>query len=128
MLKKTITYVDYDGNSRTEDFYFNISRAEYIKMEMDNYGLEQMMQRIAQELDSRKLYALFSEIILMAYGEKSPDGKRFVKTQEMKDAFVQSEAYSELIMDMFKDDNAAAFFKGIAPKNPEDHKKPETPQ
>ena len=98
MLKKTITYPDYNGGSRTEDFYFNLTQAEVTEMEI----------------------ATFKDIILRAYGEKSPDGKRFVKSQELRDAFSQTEAYSILFMELATNaDAAAAFINGIVPAQTE---------
>lgn len=119
MLKKTITYVDYDDNKRTEDFYFNLSKAELTEMEMSqNGGLQKLIEKIIAEQDGSKLIELFKEIILKSYGEKSLDGKRFVKNQEVVDAFVQSPAYSELFMELATDSDAAAnFINNIIPKD-----------
>lgn len=117
MLKKTITYTDYNGNSRTEDFYFNLTEAEVTEMELSvNGGLAEMIKRIVAAQDSKQIIEIFKDIIMRAYGEKSPDGKRFIKTQEVKDNFVQTEAYSKLFMELATDDKAAAeFINGIVP-------------
>jgi hypothetical protein len=94
MLKKTITYVDYDGNERTEDFYFNLSKAELIEIETSNNGgLSKMIEKLVAEQDMRRIVEIFKDIILKAYGEKSLDGKRFVKSAELRDSFEQTEAY-----------------------------------
>lgn len=118
MLKKTITYVDYDGNPRTEDFYFNLSKAEIVKMEVSTSGgMEKMLQELVASKDGKRIMEVFNGIILKAYGEKIPDGKRFVKSAELSQAFEQTEAYSELFMELVTDaDKAAAFVNGIIPK------------
>ena len=121
MLKKTITYTDYDGNTRTEDYYFNLSKAEVIEMELGTTGgMQKMLERIVAEQDTKKITEIFKTIILKAYGEKSADGKRFIKSEELSTAFSQTEAYTELFMELFQDaDKAAAFFTGILPPLPE---------
>ena len=117
MLKKTITYTDYDGNPRTEDFYFNLSKAEVAEMELSEIGgLSTLLKKIIAERNNKKIIELFKDLILRAYGEKSPDGKRFVKNQELRDAFCQTEAYSELFMELAGNAEAAvAFVNGITP-------------
>ena len=120
MLKKTMTYTDYSGNVRTEDFYFNLSKAELAEMELSHTGgYVQFLKKISDEQDAPKLLAMFKDIILKSYGEKSPDGKRFIKSKELSEAFSQTEAYSMLFMEMFEDADAALVFtKGIIPKLP----------
>lgn len=117
MLKKIITYNDYNGNERTEDFYFNLSKAEALEMEMSTTGgLSEMARKIVAAQDTPALIKLFKEFILKAYGEKSPDGKRFMKSEELSTAFSQTEAYTQLFMELSTDADAAAkFFNGIAP-------------
>ncbi len=117
MLKKTITYEDYNGNSRTEDFYFNLNQAEITEMELSvDGGLVEMIRRIVAAQDGKQIIATFKDLILRAYGQKSPDGKRFVKSQELRDEFSQTEAYSKLFMELATDANAAsAFVNGIIP-------------
>lgn len=118
MLKKRIKYTDYDGNEREEDFYFNLSKAELIELELTTEGgLEQMIQKITDTRDMPKLIELFKRLILMSYGEKSENGKRFIKSKELSDAFAQTEAYSELFMELATDDKAASdFVNGIVPQ------------
>lgn len=117
MLKKTITYDDYNGVSRTEDFYFNLTAAEVTEMEMSvDGGLVEQIDRIVKAKDHKQIVAAFKNIILKAYGEKSLDGRRFIKNQELRDAFSQTEAYSQLFMELATDaDAAAAFVNGIVP-------------
>ena len=113
MLKKTITYTDYNGNSRTEDFYFNLNEAELAEMVVSvDGGLTAMIQRIVAAQDGKQIIATFKDIVLRAYGEKSPDGRRFIKSPELRDAFSQTEAYVELSTDH---DAAAVFINGIIP-------------
>lgn len=118
MLKKTIKYTDYDGNEREEDFYFNLTQAECVKLQLGtDGGLEKALKKIVAEQDVPKIIPIFEKIILSAYGEKSPDGKRFMKSKEISDAFSQTEAYSDLFMELLKDpDAAAAFINGIIPQ------------
>lgn len=117
MLKKTITYTDFDGNERTEDFYFNLTKAEVTEMEMSTEGgLAKALQKIVTEKDSKRIIESFKNLILKSYGEKSPDGKRFIKNQEVRDAFSQTEAYSVLFMELATNaEMAAAFVNGIVP-------------
>lgn len=118
MLKKTISYVDYDGNDRTEDFWFNLSKAEIVELQLGiTGGLTKTLEKIVQEKDNKRIVEYFKDIILRAYGEKSADGRRFVKSPELRDAFMQTEAYSELFMELSGNAKAAAeFINGVIPK------------
>lgn len=121
MLKKTITYEDYNGVERTEDFYFNLSKAEIMEMEMSiNGGLTAMINQVVATQDSPTIIKIFKDLILKAYGEKSLDGKRFLKVDNdgtpLSVAFSQTEAYSILFMELATDSDAAAkFVNGIIP-------------
>lgn len=117
MLKKTITYTDYNNVERKEDFYFNLSKAEVVEMEAGTVGgLAQMIDKIVAAQDTPSIIKLFKELILKAYGEKSADGKRFIKSPELAEAFSQTEAYTNLFMELATDANAAAeFVNGISP-------------
>ena len=117
MLKKTIAYTDYNGSERTEDFYFNLTKAEVVEMEMSTTGgLAEMIKKIVAAQDAPSIIAIFKKLILKAYGEKSPDGKRFIKSDEISNAFSQTEAYSQLFMELATDaDKAAEFVNGITP-------------
>ena len=117
MLKKTITYTDYNGLERTEDFYFNLSKAEIMEMEMSTTGgFAEMLQKIVAAQDAPAIIKVFKDITLKAYGEKSPDGKRFIKSDELREAFSQTEAYSQLFMELATDADAASnFIKGVIP-------------
>lgn len=117
MLKKRITYTDYNGVNREEDFYFNLTKAEIMEMEMSTSGgLTELINRVVETQDAPSIIKIFKEIIMKAYGEKSPDGKRFVKSAELADAFSQTPAYSELFMELASDaDAASAFVNGIIP-------------
>ena len=129
MLKKTITYTDYDGNERTKDFYFNLSRAEAVEMQANaSGGLEEFYRKIIAERDIPKIYQMFKELVLKSYGQKSLDGKRFIKSKEMSEEFAQTEAFSELIMEIMTVPDAAANFangivssvgKGTTPELPD---------
>lgn len=119
MIKKTITYTDYNGNERTEDFYFNLSKAEVLEMELSTEGgLEEMGKKLIAGKDLPNSVKIFKDLILKSYGEKSPDGKRFVKSDELSDAFSQTEAYSNLFVELATDSDAAAkFFNGVIPSD-----------
>lgn len=121
MLKKTITFKDFNGNERTEDFYFNLTEAEVTEMELSvEGGLVEMINRIVAAQDGKQIIATLKDFILRSYGEKSPDGRRFVKSQEIRDKFEQTNAYSKLFMELATDANAAsAFVNAVVPaKNP----------
>lgn len=117
MLKKTITYTDYNGMTRTEEFHFNLTKAEIVEMEMGTSGgLAEMIQRIVAAQDTPSIIKVFKDLILKAYGQKSPDGKRFIKNEELREEFSQTEAYSQLFMELATDSEAAAaFVNGIVP-------------
>lgn len=117
MLKLSRTYIDFNNMSRTEDFYFNLTEAEVTEMELSvDGGLVEMINRITAAKDGKQIIALFKDIVLRAYGEKSADGRRFVKNQEIRDAFAQTQAYSDLFMELATDaKKAAEFVNGIVP-------------
>lgn len=122
MIKKTITYTDYEGNSRTEDFYFNLSKPELMEMDFSaDGGMEKMIKKIVDAQDTKKIIEVFKDIILRSYGEKSPDGKRFIKVRDghkLAEEFAQTEAYSELFMELATDDKAATdFINGVIPQS-----------
>lgn len=121
MFKKAITYTDYDGNERTETFFFNLNKAELIEF---NYivdgGMEQFLQRIVKNEDTKGMIDLFKELIRRSYGEKSEDGLRFIKVRDghsLADDFMQTEAYSELFVEITSDEKKASeFINGIIPQ------------
>ena len=119
MIKKTINYVDYNGTDRTEDFYFNLSKAEIAEMELSTTGgLSEKIKRIVESKDQAEIVKEFKTIIAKSYGIKSEDGKRFIKSKEMTEEFMQTEAYSELFMELATNvDAASSFIQGIIPKN-----------
>ena len=121
MIKKTVTYVDYNGVERTEDFYFNLSKAELTEMELTTVGgFAETIEKIVAAQDTPALIAAFKDLVLKAYGVKSANGKRFMKTDEngrkLCDMFKETEAYSVLFMELATDDKKAAeFINGIIP-------------
>lgn len=133
MIAKTIKYKDYNGTEREEKFWFNLSKAELMEMEMGTTGgLAEMIQKIVEAQDAPSIIKVFKELILKAYGEKSADGKRFIKVNEagvsLSVGFSQTEAYSQLFMELATDaDKAAEFVKGIVPSDI-DISKAELPQ
>lgn len=117
MIKKTVTFTDYNGVERTEDFYFNLTKAEVMEMEMSTTGgLAETIQKIVAAQDAPAIIKIFKELVLRAYGEKSPDGRRFIKSEDIATAFSQTEAYSQIFMELATDADAAAkFVNGIIP-------------
>lgn len=111
MFKKTIKYVDYNGEERKEDFYFNLNKSELLEMQLSQEGgLRDYLIRIVDAKDTPELIKMFKHIILLAYGEKSDDGKVFMKSDEIRKKFECTEAYSELFMELATDSDAAAEF------------------
>lgn len=117
MLKKTIVFQDFNGETVSEEHYFHLSKAELVEMEMQQKGgMHEYLQRIVASEDGKAIIAEFKSLILKAYGKRSEDGKRFIKNQEIRDEFVSSEAYSELFMELCTDaERAADFINGIVP-------------
>lgn len=117
MLKENVKYLDFDGVEQTETLYFNINRMELIAMQV-RYGKEDMakyIERIVEERDFAKIHYLLNDIILTAYGKKSEDGKRFLKSEEIKEEFRTSLAYEALVESFFDDEGATLgkFVQGI---------------
>lgn len=115
MFKETITYLDFNGMERTEDFYFHLTMAEMIKYEASEQGgLEAVLELMVKTEDAKKILELFERFIRMAYGVRSADGRHFTKSSEATEQFIASEAYSTLFMRFLQDGNYAAnFVKGI---------------
>ena len=115
MFKKVIKFEDFNGNEREETFYFNLSKAELMEMELSTQaGVEEMIRMLIATKDNAKIMQIFKDLILKSYGIKSEDGTRFIKSQELRDAFEQSNAYSELFMEMITEpEMQAAFINGV---------------
>lgn len=118
MIKKTFTYEDFDGNSRTEDHYFNLTRAECMKMQLSvNGGLDKFLEKIIAEQDQTKIFAYMEEFVDKSYGEKSNDGREFVKSDAILQRFKSTMAYSDLIAELATNAKyAAEFINGVIPK------------
>lgn len=118
MIKKQITYTDYDGNERTESFWFALNQAELLEMNLEkNGGLSNMITRITETNDYAELSRIIKDLIRRSYGVKSDDGKRFVKSPAMTEEFVQTEAYSEMFTELVTDAGATSeFIQGIIPQ------------
>lgn len=119
MIKKTITYTDYNDVERTETFYFNLSKAELAEMELGvDGGLTNQLKKIVDAKDTKQLITVFKDLVLKSYGIKSDDGRRFIKSDEISKAFSETEAYSVIFMQLATDDKIAAeFVNGIIPKD-----------
>lgn len=118
MLKKTVTYIDFDGNERTEDFFFNLTEQEIAEMELSTEGgLGNFINKAVAAKSQVELIELFKKLILAAYGVKSADGRRFVKNDAVCEDFMSTQAFSDIYMELVQDaDKASAFFNGIVPK------------
>jgi hypothetical protein len=117
MIKKTITYTDYNGTLRTEDFFFNITKAEAADIELGiDGGFSEMANQIVKSQSKPKLLEIFKKMIRLSYGVKSAEGRRFMKSDAIWDEFAQTEAYSILFMELGSNaEKAAEFFNGILP-------------
>ncbi|MEE1347965.1 MAG: hypothetical protein U0K36_08815 [Bacteroidales bacterium] len=118
MLKKTITYIDYNGKERTETHYFDLNEVEATEMELSvEGGMSKKLEAIAKSEDKAAMFKFFKELIAKSYGVKSEDGRRFIKSEQITEEFAQSRAYVKLIMELAQDgDKLAAFFNGVIPK------------
>ena len=119
MLKKTIKYTDFDGVQREESVYFNLTKTELTEMELSaTGGLTKMIEKIVETQDGGRILTVFKELILKAYGEKSPDGRRFIKSKELSEAFSQTPMYDILFMELATDaDKASEFIKAVIPSD-----------
>lgn len=117
MLIKNITYTDFNGDTQTEAFHFNLSKAELAELELSfEGGLEAHLKTVAENKNQREIVETFKMLILSSYGKRSADGKRFIKNQEIRDEFASSEAYSELFVELATSETAAPeFMRGILP-------------
>ena len=135
MIKKTITFTDFDGNEITEDWYFGLSPAEIAELELNSNGtLSERLERVGQSLEEKEgedpekrnervirasggeIIQLFRELLMMSVGKRSEDGRRFLKSQDLTDDFVQTGSYSNLLMDLVSNPGTAAeFINGIMP-------------
>ena len=114
MFSKTITYTDFDGVERTEKFYFNLTKAELLKMEINTAGgLKNKVERIVNAKDNEGIWNMFEQIVDMSYGKKSDDGRRFLKSPEILAEFKDTNDYSEFIVSLFEENNASDFINGL---------------
>lgn len=122
MLTKEITYTDLNGNQRTDTYYFNLTKAELLEYDSSfEDGVLNYLTFLTKNGDKMKgkLVLAFKDLILRSYGEKTPNG-RFIKNEELREAFAASEAYSELFMEITSsEENAANFINAIIPQVPE---------
>ncbi len=119
MLKREITYEDFNGETVTDIFYFNISKPELIEMEVEyDQGFSSWIQQIIDAKDHKTLLHQFKTIVLLAYGQKSDDGKRFIKSDQLREEFSQTAAYQALFIELATNDNAAStFLIAVLPKD-----------
>lgn len=119
----TITYTDYDGNKRTEDFYFNLNESEVIKWltTTGDYTLDKVLLRLSNEHNGQKIIEIFEDFMRRSYGIKSLDGRKFIKNEEVWNDFYQTEAYSKIFSGIIKNAKSAAdFINAIIPKDMSD--------
>jgi hypothetical protein len=119
MLKRDIKYTDFDGNEATDTYYFNLTKSELVELEAGKPGgLDQWIRNVIDTKDNNALISEFKKIILLSYGEKSPDGKRFMKSDEMREEFSQTAAFDELFIELATNEDAAVkFLQGVVPKD-----------
>jgi hypothetical protein len=117
MYRDHRTYIDFNGVERTEDFYFNLSKAEIADMELSTTGgIKDMVNKILEAKDQAKLVSLFKDLIRMAYGVKSEDGRNFIKNDKVREDYFSTNAYSDLYMELATNDQfASQFFEAILP-------------
>lgn len=117
MYRDHRTYVDFNGVERTEDFYFNLSKAEIADMELSTTGgIKDMVDKILEAKDQAKLVSLFKDLIRTAYGVKSEDGRNFIKNDKVREDYFSTNAYSDLYMELATNDQfASQFFEAILP-------------
>ena len=117
MIKKNITYIDFDGEERTDAFYFNLSKAELMDIELDyNGNMSAAMNIMLEKRDMKGVLGLLSKLVRKAYGEKSGDGKRFLKNKELEDGFATTDAFSNLLIELVNDEKKLeAFVTGVIP-------------
>lgn len=122
MFVKTVTYTDFDGNVRTEDFLFNFTKQEIAEMELTtDGGMAKMIERITKAKSQKELIQLFKKLVLDAYGQKSDDGKHFVKNDKIREDFASTQAFSDIYMELVTNaDKASEFFNAIVPKEKSD--------
>lgn len=119
MLKKTITCTNFNGIETTEDYWFNLTESEILEMQLGTAGgLDESIKQIVAGMDLPNIVKFFKDFVLKSYGIKSPDGKRFIKNDKIREEFSQTNAYNKLFMELAFDDNAAAeFIDGVIPKD-----------
>lgn len=119
MLTKAITYIDYNGNKKTKNFYFNLTRTELAKMELTNKaGMEETIKQMINEDDREKIIDLFETLVLGSVGEKSADGERFEKSDKIRQDFINHPAYDILFMELISDSKSMAdFINAILPSD-----------
>lgn len=116
MIKKTVTFTNYNDQEVTKSYYFNIDKLEAAELELEYGDLIETVEELLESSDGKKVYGIFKEIILNAVGQKSADGNSFIKNQQIRDEFAGSPALGEIIMDMFKNPEAAGpFLEGMLP-------------
>jgi hypothetical protein len=117
MLKREIKYVDWDGVPQVEVAYFHLAKSELVEMAADSEeGLDVIIRKMVASADNKQIVALLKRVIRLAYGRRSDDGKRFTKTDDIQDEFMQSQAYDALFMDLITNEQTIAdFLLGILP-------------
>ena len=115
MIKKTAVYTDFNGNERTEDCYFHFSEPEILELETSTEGgfFTKTVNDIINAKDGLKLSILMKDLMLKAYGIKTPDGKRFIKSEEISKEFSQTQAFSTLFMELITNEQSAADFVNV---------------
>lgn len=116
MLRKTITYIDYDGKERTEEYHFNLTKIEMSKLFNSKVNLRDKLDDAIKNGDEVGIIETFEELISKSYGIKSDGGKQFKKSKELSEAFLQTAAFESLLDELLtKEDQMVKFIEGIIP-------------
>jgi hypothetical protein len=119
MLKKTITYTDYNGEERTEDFYFNLTKAELTEMQLSKEGgFAEWLEKMVKAKNNAEIIKVFKQILFKSYGVKSDDGRRFIKSEALSEEFSQTEAYNQLFIELIENESTMAdFINNVMPRD-----------
>ena len=118
MIEKTIKFKDLEGNEVTKTFHFHMSIDDALELEFwKKGGLKDYVDKAVQDEDNRAIYRLFKNMIQKSYGVKHEDGIQFVKSKKLTRTFIQSDAFSEFIIELVSDPKKAIeFFNALVPK------------
>lgn len=117
MLKKQVTYKDYDGNDKTTTLYFHLNKFEWLELETyTKGGLIENLKHAIETGNAKKTIDILKKIILRSYGEKDPETGSFEKSDDIAIRFSKTDAFSELFYELaYNEEAAQSFFMGLIP-------------